>query len=128
MAWRELAFDQRNASSLSGERDGSGTAGHSATEDENFILQGIAPESRMFGRCVAGFLIKKMLASCLKQNPTIGSRASRTSARAHESPTGVRSAEANSIVYLVLETGKFFVGTSEIIFHGPATAIRKAEV
>jgi hypothetical protein len=48
MARRGLAFDQRDASSLSGERDGSGTACHSTTEDENFILQGIAPDSRMF--------------------------------------------------------------------------------
>ena len=39
MARRGLAFDQRNASSLAGERDGSGTACHSTTEDENFILQ-----------------------------------------------------------------------------------------
>src|ERR1700722_12607252 len=45
MARRGLAFDQRDASSRSGERDGSGTACHSTTEDENFILQGIAPDS-----------------------------------------------------------------------------------
>jgi hypothetical protein len=36
--------------------------------------------------------------------------------RAHESPTGVRSAEVCSIGYLVLETGKVFKGRSEIIF------------
>ncbi len=57
MARRGLAFDQRDASSLSGERDSSGTACHSTTEDENFILQGIAPDSRMFHQCVAGFRI-----------------------------------------------------------------------
>jgi hypothetical protein len=57
MARRGLAFDQRDASSLSGERDGSGAACYSTTEDENFILQGIAPYSRMFHQCGAGFLI-----------------------------------------------------------------------
>ena len=39
MARCGLPFDQRNASSLAGERDGSGTARHSTTEDENFVLQ-----------------------------------------------------------------------------------------
>src|SRR5271155_5606782 len=57
MARRGLAFDQRDASSLSGERDGSGTACHSTTEDENFILQGVAPDSRKFHQCIAGFHI-----------------------------------------------------------------------
>jgi hypothetical protein len=45
MARRGLAFDQRDASSLSGERDRSGTACHSTTENENFVLQSIAPNS-----------------------------------------------------------------------------------
>ena len=45
MARRGLAFDQRDASSLSSERDRSGTACHSTTEDENFVLQSIAPDS-----------------------------------------------------------------------------------
>src|SRR5271169_4468171 len=53
MARRGLAFDQRDASSLSGERDGSGTACHSTTKDENFILQGIAPDSRIFHQTAA---------------------------------------------------------------------------
>ncbi len=39
MTRRGLAFDQRDASPLAGERDRSGTACHSATEDENFVLQ-----------------------------------------------------------------------------------------
>ena len=39
MARCGLAFDQRDASSLAGERDRSGTACHSTTEDENFVLQ-----------------------------------------------------------------------------------------
>ena len=34
-----LAFDQRDAPSLARERDRSGTACHSTTEDENFVLQ-----------------------------------------------------------------------------------------
>jgi hypothetical protein len=37
MARRGLAFNQRNASPVAGERDGSGTASYSATEDENFV-------------------------------------------------------------------------------------------
>jgi len=36
-----LAFDQSDASSLAGERDRSGTACHSTTENENFVLQSI---------------------------------------------------------------------------------------
>ena len=39
MAWCGLALDQRDASSLAGERDRSGTACYSTTEDENFVLQ-----------------------------------------------------------------------------------------
>ena len=39
MARCGLAFDQRNASSLPGERDRSGTTCHSTTENENFVLQ-----------------------------------------------------------------------------------------
>jgi hypothetical protein len=43
MARCELAFNQRDTPSLSSERDRSGTACHSTTEDENVILQSIAP-------------------------------------------------------------------------------------
>ena len=39
MARCGFAFDQRDASSLAGKRDRSGTACHSTTEDENFVLQ-----------------------------------------------------------------------------------------
>jgi hypothetical protein len=39
MARCGLAFDQRDASSLAGERDRSGTARHSTAQDEDFILQ-----------------------------------------------------------------------------------------
>jgi hypothetical protein len=39
MAWCGLAFDQRHASSLAGQRDRSGAACYSTTEDENFVLQ-----------------------------------------------------------------------------------------
>jgi hypothetical protein len=45
MARRRLAFDQRDASPLAGERDRSGTACHPTTENENFVLQSIAPNS-----------------------------------------------------------------------------------
>src|ERR1035441_6148549 len=48
MAWGGLAFDQRDAPSLAGERDRSGTACHSTTEDENFILYRNPIQS---GRC-----------------------------------------------------------------------------
>src|ERR1700739_1063532 len=57
MARRGLAFDQRDASSPSGERDRCGTACHSTTDDENFILQGIAPDSWMFHQSVTGLRI-----------------------------------------------------------------------
>jgi hypothetical protein len=40
-----LAFDQRDASSLASERDGGCTSCHSATDDENFVLQCGAPNS-----------------------------------------------------------------------------------
>src|ERR1700761_7368167 len=45
MARGGLAFDQRDASSLSSERDRSSTACHSTTNDENFTMQKIAPNS-----------------------------------------------------------------------------------
>src|ERR1700758_1830151 len=45
MARRGLAFNQRDASSLSSESDRSGTACHSTTKDQNFVLQSIAPNS-----------------------------------------------------------------------------------
>jgi hypothetical protein len=44
MARCGLALDQRDAPSLAGKSDRSGTACHSTTEDEDFILQGIAPD------------------------------------------------------------------------------------
>jgi hypothetical protein len=40
MARCGLAFDQRDPPSLAGERDRSGTACHSTTKDENFVLHG----------------------------------------------------------------------------------------
>ena len=40
MARCGLAFDQCDASSLAGQRDRSGAAGDSTTENENFVLQG----------------------------------------------------------------------------------------
>src|SRR5580698_7767262 len=53
-----LAFNQRDAASLSSERDRSGTACHSTTEDQNFVLQSIAPKFIwMFNQFVAGFPI-----------------------------------------------------------------------
>jgi len=39
MARGGLAFDQRDAQSLAGERDSSGAARYSTTEDENFVVQ-----------------------------------------------------------------------------------------
>jgi hypothetical protein len=45
MARCGFAFNQRYTSSLAGERDGGGTACHSTTNDENFVLQSIAPGS-----------------------------------------------------------------------------------
>jgi hypothetical protein len=45
MARRGLALDQRDATSFSCERDRSGAACHSTTENENFVLQTIAPNS-----------------------------------------------------------------------------------
>src|SRR5580698_7637353 len=45
MARCGFAFDQCDASSRSGERDRSGTTCHSTTQDENFVLQSIAPNS-----------------------------------------------------------------------------------
>jgi len=39
MPRRGLAFDQRDAASLAGERDGCGTTCYSTTEDENFVLK-----------------------------------------------------------------------------------------
>jgi hypothetical protein len=40
MAACGLTLDQRDASSLAGERDGSGTTCYTTTNDENFILRG----------------------------------------------------------------------------------------
>src|ERR1700756_4377810 len=45
MARRGFAFNQRDASSLSSECDRSGTACHSPTKDQNFVLQNLAPNS-----------------------------------------------------------------------------------
>jgi hypothetical protein len=39
MACGGLAFDQRDASPFSGQRDRSGATRHSATQNENFVLQ-----------------------------------------------------------------------------------------
>jgi hypothetical protein len=41
MARSGFAFNQGDASSLAGERDRSGTTGHSTAEDQYFILQSI---------------------------------------------------------------------------------------
>ena len=47
MARCGLPFDQRDISSIAGERDGRGTARYSTTNDENFILR----RNRMLIRC-----------------------------------------------------------------------------
>jgi hypothetical protein len=55
MARCGLAFNQRDASSLAGQRDRSRTARHSATKDENFVFE---RNLIQIGRCNWNLLVR----------------------------------------------------------------------
>src|ERR1700761_9755605 len=64
MARCGLAFNQRDTPPLSSERDRSGTACHSTTDDENFVLQSFPSEYWIFNQLVADSIFSRRLEPC----------------------------------------------------------------